>query len=206
MATRARSSAHLSVVNAITKRHHLLRRPCRNREPGIRVCAFRRFGIGRVDRPWGSRCARAWSRLRPATGRAAHINNVVYPPGIIVGDVERPVRSDRKATWTMHGFLWCLDRPGESVGKYFARTSCTGAGKRLKDNVVAPLGKGCPVPGTVEGDEHAIAVVSGELFPVVEHRPIGPPMRGKSCHRSGLVSADAHLTAAVSTVFGRKHQ
>ena len=106
----------------------------------------------------------------------------------------------------MCGLLRSLHRSRKTVGKYFTWTRSLSPGERLKDHVVATLGKRCPVPRTVEGNEHAVAIVGRELFLVVEHSPIGCPVRGKSCHRGNFVGADAYLMATVSAVFWRQYQ
>ncbi len=102
--------------------------------------------------------------------------------------------------------LWSLDGPGEPVGEYFARTRRAIALQGLEHHVVAALGIGRPIPGTVEGNEHPVAVMSGKLLMVIEHCAIGGPMRGEGRDRTRFAGADTNLFAPVPAVFRGQHE
>src|ERR1700722_7389217 len=106
----------------------------------------------------------------------------------------------------MHGFLRSLDRPCETIGKEFTRTSGTASSHGLKDHVVAGLRIRRAIPGTVERDEHSVAVVGWKLLLIVERCAVRAPMRGEGGNRANFISADSYLLAAVPAVFRRQHQ
>jgi hypothetical protein len=97
MATRAGRSADLTVVDAIAQCHHLLRRSVRNGKTrrfsgstGIRMSAFRRFGVRYTNVAGWGRCAWTRNEVRsaaPAT-RPRAVDDPVNPSAHIVGDVE----------------------------------------------------------------------------------------------------------------------
>src|ERR1700730_746031 len=97
MATRAGRSADLTVVDAIAQYEHLLRRTVRNGKTrrfgggaGIRVGAFRGFGVRHTDVAGRRRCRWTRNELRiaaPGT-RPSAIDDAVDPPAHIVGNVE----------------------------------------------------------------------------------------------------------------------
>src|ERR1700730_7910044 len=57
----------------------------------------------------------------------------------------------------------------------------------------------------MEGDEDALTVSRGKLFPVVPRHCVRRPMGGKYCGRSNFVCTDADLFA-VATIFRRQNQ
>src|SRR5947208_439441 len=145
MATRTGNSACLTVVNAIAQGNHRSGRPFGNgKVPG---CSRACVGIRSLRRLGGSlhhltrrrRRTRAWSDRCGASPGTALIHNSIDPATDIVGNVERPVRSDRKAGRTMCGAVWSLYRPRETVGENLAIARCAVADEWLKNYVIAAL-------------------------------------------------------------------
>src|SRR5437660_10605273 len=107
MAAGTGRSAHLTVVDTITESHHLCRRVFGDGGARIRVCALRRLGRGGDDSARRSRRTWAWGDGAGITYRAALIDNSIDPSAHIVGNVERPVGSDRESGRPMRGTLRC---------------------------------------------------------------------------------------------------
>src|SRR5882762_1641892 len=194
MAARARRSARLAAVDALTERNHFSCRAFRNGKTahcgrtGVWMRALWRFR-GHLNGIAGrSCCARTCRDVRGTTFGAAlgpaTIDNPVDPSAYIVGNVERTIRSHRQATGTMCGFGRRLHRSRETIRKYFALAGCAVPGERLKNHVVATLGIGRAIPRPVEGDEDAVTVARRKLFLVVAHHRIRRPMGGKYRGRS----------------------
>src|SRR6516164_8140118 len=152
MATRASRSAHLTVVDAITQRDHLARRSFGDGKThgcsrsGVRMGALRRLGGNFNDIPGRSRSTRAGSERRGVSGRTTLINNSVDPSAHIVRNIERSVRSDREAGGAMCGSVGSLYRPRKTIGEDLAIARCMVAVEWLKNDVVAALRVGCPIP------------------------------------------------------------
>src|SRR5712664_4194169 len=151
MAARARRSAHLAAVDALTERNHFSCRAFRNGKfargrPGVWMRALRRFRRHFNGVAGRSRCARTWRDVRGTGFGAAMIDNPVDPPAYIVGNVERTVRSHRQARGTMFGFGRRLHRSRETIRKYLALPGCAIPGERLKNYVVATLRIWRPIP------------------------------------------------------------
>ena len=102
--------------------------------------------------------------------------------------------------------LWSHYRSRKSIRENFAIAGGMVAGERLKDDVVTALGIRRAIPGTMKGDEHAIAIAGWKLFLVVMHHRVRRPMGGKYRDRSELMRAHADRLAAVATIFRRQHQ
>jgi len=135
----------LTVVNAIAEGNHLSRRSFGNgKVPGcsrtcVRIRSLRRFGGSLRHLTGQSRRTRAWSERRGAAPETALIHNAIDPPTDIVGNVERPVRSDRQAGGTMCGTVWTLYRSRETVGENLAIARCPVAEEWLENYVIAAL-------------------------------------------------------------------
>src|SRR5439155_13554595 len=123
MATRAGRSAYLTMVNAIAQVNHRSRRSLGNgKVPGCRracvgIRAHRRLGGSLHHLTGRSRRTRAWSDRRGAAAGTALIHNAIDPATDIVGNVERPVRPDRKAGGTMCGAVRSLYPPAKPSAK-----------------------------------------------------------------------------------------
>src|SRR2546426_11219693 len=145
MATRTGSSAYLTVVNAIAQGNHRSGRSFgHGKVPGCsRTCAcirsLRRLGGSLHHLTRRSRRTRAWSDRRGAAPGTALIHDAIDPATDIVGNVERPIRSDREAGRTMCGAVWSLYRPRETVGENLAVARCAVAEEGLKNYVIAAL-------------------------------------------------------------------
>src|SRR5437763_16748296 len=152
MAARARSSAYLTVVNAIAQGNHRSGRSFGNgkvpRCSHTRVCirSLRRLGGSLRHLTGRSRRTRAWSDRRGAAPGTALIHKAIDPATDIVGNVERPVRSDRQAGRTMCGAVRSLYRSRETVGENLAISRCAVAEEWLEDYVIAALRAGRTVP------------------------------------------------------------
>ena len=114
-----------------------------------------------------------------AAADPAAVGDAIDPPARVVGNVECAVRSDRNARRAMRASARILDRPGKAVGEDLARSGGLARRQRLKHDVVAALRKGCAVPGAVESDEGAAAVVRGETVAGVERQIIRRPVSGE---------------------------
>ena len=99
-----------------------------------------------------------------------------------------------------------LDRSGKTVGENFAAPDRSVGRKRLKYNVVTTLRIRCAIPGAVESNEGAVAVVRGKALTGVDHDIVRCPVRGKRRDWSELLRADANRLAAVAAVLRRQHQ
>src|SRR5262249_1429186 len=108
-------------------------------------------------------------------------------------------------TGSMYSATRGLDCPREPISKYFTLAGCALAGEPLKDHIVAALLVRSPIPGSVEGDEHAITVAGRKLLLVVKHHGVRRPMRRKCRNRRNLEFANPHLLPAIAAVFRRKH-
>jgi hypothetical protein len=201
MATGARRSSHLTVVDAIAQRHHFLasrpeeRGKRRRRCTRILIRALRRFGASLHHRPGRSRRIRTCrelrrfrfpSRRRPCRqfGRSVReyrqkrrANRPAQPPGRW-DDAPRPPASSPPPRNRRQIF--------RSVPDAWSPV------KRLIHHVVAALLIWRAIPRTVERDEHAVTITRGKLGLVVEHHCVRRPMRGKCGHRSELVGANTH--------------
>src|ERR1700681_3034417 len=100
----------------------------------------------------------------------------------------------------MRRLIRCLHRPRKSVGKYLALTGCVIACQCLKNHVVTTLAEGCSIPRSVEGDEHAVAIMSRELLLVIPCHRIRRPMRRERRHRGALGRTRTLLLAPVAAV------
>ena len=145
MATRTGSSAYLTVVNAIAQGNHRSGRSFGNgKVPGCsRTCvcirSLRRLGGSLHHLTVRRRRTRAWSDRRGAAAGTALIHDAINPATDILGNVERPVRSDRKAGGTVCGAVRSLYRSRETVGENLAIARCAVAEEWLKNYVIAPL-------------------------------------------------------------------
>src|SRR5271167_4120155 len=145
MATRTGSSAYLTVVNASAQGNHRSGRSFGNgKVPGcsrtcVRIRSLRRLGGSHHHLTGRSRRTRARSDRRGAAAGTALIHNSIDPAMDILGNVERPVRSDRKAGRTVCGTVRSLHRSRETVGENLAISRCTVAEEWLKNDVIAAL-------------------------------------------------------------------
>src|SRR5437016_1545704 len=144
MAARARPSAHLAAIDALTERNHFSCRAFRNGKTVCgRTCVWMRALWrlrGHFHRIAGrSCCAQTRRDVRGTAFGAAMIDNPVDPSAYIVGNVERTIRSHRQTRGTMFGFGWRLHRSRETIRKYLALAGCAVPGERLKNHVVATL-------------------------------------------------------------------
>src|ERR1700733_225102 len=105
----------------------------------------------------------------------------------------------------MSGPLRRLDGSCESIGKYLALTRGVVARERLKHDVVSALRVRRAIPGTVECDEHALAIAFRELRFIVVGHPVRRPVSRKGRYRCGLGGAHAGFLA-VSAIFGRENE
>ena len=202
------------VCFTVLLRKHLLRGSFGNRKTrcgggtGVWMRAFRRFGVSNADLPSWRR--RAWTRseLRSAvcTACPATVDDTIDSSANIIGNVERPFWSDCQARWTMRRLVGGLHGPGKSVGKYLALTGCVIARQSLKHHVITALRIGRPIPRSVEGDKHAVAIMSGELQLVIQRHRVRRPVCGKRRNRSDVARAGANLLAPVATVLGSEHE
>src|SRR5258708_14207066 len=144
MAARARRSAYLAAVDALTERNHFSCRAFRNGKfargrPGVWMRALRRFRRHFNGIAGRSRCPRTWRDVPGAAFGTAMIDNPVDPSPYIVGNVERTVRSHRQARGTMLGFGRRLHRSRETIRKNLPLTGSAIPSERLKNHVVATL-------------------------------------------------------------------
>src|ERR1700690_2853118 len=167
---------------------------------------LRRLGGGCDDISCRRRRTGARRDRAPRASRAALIDNSVNPSTRAVGNVERAIGSDCEARRTMFGALGSSYSARKTVREDFAVAGRMIACQRLKDDVVAALRVGRPVPRTVEGDEYAITIAGWKLVLVVMHKRIRRPMGRKRRYRRELVRARANRLAAITTIFRRKHQ
>ena len=123
MATRTGGSAYLTVVNAIAQGNHRSGRPFGNgKVPGCsRACvgirSLRRLGGSLHHLTGRGRRTRAWSDRRGTAAGTALIHDAINPATDILGNVERPVRPDRKAGGTMCGAVRSLYPPAKPSAK-----------------------------------------------------------------------------------------
>src|SRR5580658_3281074 len=195
MATRARRSADLALVYALTEGNRCW---CRARGDGsaslrggasVRMRALWRFRGGYHGSTSRSRQARTWRHVRGATFRAAKIENPVNPSAHVIGNVQRTVGSHGQSRWTMLGLSRGLHCSGKTIRKYFALAGCALSGKWLINHVVTALRVWRPIPGTVERDEDAVMIMCW------------------ICRNGGyLVRAYADRLAAVAGIFRSQNQ
>src|SRR5580658_7975999 len=149
MATRASRSALLSVINTISKRHHVSCRSIGNGDVRSRtrvyIRSFGRLCLSLDNLPGRSRGPRTRGTLRVACGTAL-IDDPVNTPANVVGYIERPIGSDCHARGTMDRTLRSYHRSGETVREDFATSRCACTSEWLEDNVVPTLRVWRPIP------------------------------------------------------------
>src|SRR6266849_10730420 len=152
MAARARRSARLAAVDALTERNHFSCRAFRNGKTahcgrtGVWMRALWRLRAHFNRIAGRSCCARTCRDVRGTAFGAAMIDNPVDPSAYIVGNVERTVRSHRQASRTMCCFGRRLHHSRETIRKDFTLPGGAVPGERLKNNVVAALLIWRPIP------------------------------------------------------------
>src|SRR5215471_11110606 len=99
-----------------------------------------------------------------------------------------------------------LDRPGKTVGEDLASSGRSAPRQRLKHDVVTALRIGRAIPGAVECNERAAAVMLGEALAGVDHEIVRRPVGGKRGDRCQLLRAYAHRPAAVAAVLRGQHE
>src|SRR5215471_19954292 len=97
-----------------------------------------------------------------------------------------------------------LDRPGKTVGEDLASSGRSAPRQRLKHDVVTALRIGRAIPGAVECNERAAAVMLGEALAGVDHEIVRRPVGGERGERCELVRTHADRLATISAVLRRQ--
>src|SRR5262245_22872641 len=110
------------------------------------------------------------TRRRPPS--AAAVQQLPDSPAGVVTDVERPIGPDRQPRRAVAGPRGLLLWPGESIGEDLVVSRGLAGRERLEDDVEPRLRLRRTVPGSVEGDECAAAILLRELRPAVKHQVV----------------------------------
>src|ERR1700741_4765478 len=98
----------------------------------------------------------------------------------------------------MRGLTWLLDRSSKTVGEHHEIPRRFAVRQRLKDDVVAALWGGRPVPRSVEGDERPSAVGGGKQGSLVQSEVVGGPVGWERGDRGPLLRAQTDRLSAVA--------
>src|SRR5262245_29349394 len=108
----------------------------------------------------------------PAPGSGPAVQQLPDSPAGVVTDVERPIGPDRQPRRAVAGPRGLLLWPGESIGEDLVVSRGLAGRERLEDDVEPRLRLRRTVPGSVEGDECAAAILLRELRPAVKHQVV----------------------------------
>src|SRR5215831_6563566 len=206
MTTCASRCRHLSMENAIPERYHFARCSSGHRETGsIRIRCLERLRLMGDYFAGRSGGTRAWRSSR-IERRPALVDDSVNAAANIVGNIERPIRSDGQPGRTMLGPFRSFYSSGKTVCEDFATARGARTGERLEHYVIATLRVRRPIPRTVECNENTLAIACRESFLIVASHPVRSPMRRESSDGSDLGRTNPHALASVAAVFRGKHQ
>src|SRR5690348_5491992 len=134
------------------------------------------------------------------------VRDSVDAAGLVVRDVERPVRPLCQSRRTMLRRVGLHDSTRETVGEGLEVPRGFAGRERLKDDLIAALRTRRTIPGSVKRDERAVAVARREGGPGVEQQSIGRPVRREECRGCLLGGALPDRLAAIAAVLRREHE
>ena len=177
-----RCSADLAMIDTVAELDHLVRGSGRHRESGISGIGIRSLGRFRCvgcgfARRSGQAGAGSEFRLRGLRSSRADIGDAIDTAFHIVGDVQRTVGSDRYSRGAVDGAFGRNGSTGKAVSEDLAAACGAALGESLKDDVVSALSIRRAVPGTVEGDEKAVAVGGGKQLLLIEDHSVDKEKR-----------------------------